>query len=115
MFVFFRLVLPESSQTKKNCAARGKFRLVENSLKGNDVTLQSDENIAIKMTLLYCLDSIAQEVTKAARTTYSTRFNPSIESEALKFVPSRMSHCACSLLMFWPVNTNEWYCICQRG
>ena len=31
-FVFFRLVLPESSQTKKNCAAPGKFRLVENSL-----------------------------------------------------------------------------------
>ena len=33
-FVFFRLVLPESSQTKKNCAARGNFRLMENSLKG---------------------------------------------------------------------------------
>ena len=32
-FVLFRLVLPESSQTKKNSAPRGKFRLVENSLK----------------------------------------------------------------------------------
>ena len=31
-FVFFLLVLPESSQTKKNCAARGKLRLVENGL-----------------------------------------------------------------------------------
>ena len=29
----FLLVLPESPQTKKNCAARGKFRLVENSLE----------------------------------------------------------------------------------
>ena len=32
-FVFFRLVLPENSHTKKNCAARGIFRLVENSLR----------------------------------------------------------------------------------
>ena len=31
-FVFFPLVQPESTQTKKNCAARGKFRPVENSL-----------------------------------------------------------------------------------
>ena len=33
-FVFFELVLPESSHTKKNSAPRGIFRLVENSLKG---------------------------------------------------------------------------------
>ena len=36
---FFRLALPERSQTKKNSAARGKFRLVENSLNVALVTL----------------------------------------------------------------------------
>ena len=32
LFVFFQLVLPESSHTKKNSAPRGMFLLVENNL-----------------------------------------------------------------------------------
>ena len=59
-FVFFRLVQPESPQTKKNCAPRGKFRLHGKKRTSCSGLMKTALNNVVLLTLFNVVNNIVQ-------------------------------------------------------